>query len=148
MVIHFICRGNAFRSQIAEAYLRSLSIKNLEIISSGTVAAMYKAANEINYQETLALMRAHGIGKFAKSSYADQLTQSRLDGNDLVVCMNRIVYDECNLSYELPANTLVWPVTDLGEQGRVPASPQERKIYAEDVYRQITKLVDQLVATF
>jgi hypothetical protein len=49
MLIHFICRGNSFRSIIAEAYLNSLRIKGLRILSSGTAAASDKAKNLAYY---------------------------------------------------------------------------------------------------
>jgi len=33
--IHFVCRGNVYRSVLAEGYLKSKKIKNLEVTSSG-----------------------------------------------------------------------------------------------------------------
>ena len=45
MIVHFICRGNAFRSIIAEAYLNSLKFENLKATSSGTAAAVDRAGN-------------------------------------------------------------------------------------------------------
>ncbi len=49
MIIHFICRGNSFRSIIAEAYVNSLKFKNLKATSSGTTAAVDRAGNLAAY---------------------------------------------------------------------------------------------------
>ena len=66
MIIHFICRGNSFRSIIAEAYLNSLKINDLVVLSSGSTAAMAKARNLAYYQMTLELLGRHGLREYAK----------------------------------------------------------------------------------
>ena len=53
MIIHFICRGNSFRSIIAEAYLKSRRLDGLKVISSGTNAAADKAGNLASHGRTL-----------------------------------------------------------------------------------------------
>jgi protein-tyrosine-phosphatase len=145
MIIHFVCRGNAFRSVIAEAYLNSLRLKGVKVMSSGTIAATYKNDNEPKFRKTLGLLRQHGIDGFAKSHYADQLTQERLDKADVVVFMNKIALDEGRQLCDLPKHTLVWDVTDLGEKGRIATSEEERQTYAEDAYVEIVRNVDALV---
>ena len=65
MIIHFICRGNSFRSIIAEAYLNSLEIKDSRVLSSGTTAASGRARNLAYYRMTLFLLEKHGIREFA-----------------------------------------------------------------------------------
>jgi len=145
MTVHFICRGNALRSLIAEAYLRSLGISDLEVMSSGTVANEYKTANKVNFQRTRTLLRRHGIEQFAKDHYADQLQKSQPIIGDVVVCMNRRAYDECMQLGKLPKYTLVWDITDIGEPGRIPSSVAERWKYMEDVYQEIVQDVDRLV---
>src|SRR5215813_15362440 len=94
VIVHFICRGNSFRSVIAEAYLNSLKFKNLRAVSSGTTAALDRTRNLRSYNETLGLLAKNGIREFAKAGYGDQLTPSRLAGTDVVICMNQRVYDE------------------------------------------------------
>lgn len=146
MIIHFICRGNSFRSIIAEAYLNSLGIKDISALSSGTVAALDKEGNLAHYRSILELLDAHGIREFAKDDYGDQLTQSRLEKADITVCMNQRVYEECLEQVTFPASPRIWSVADIGEPGRVASSESERLRYREEAYQEIVSNVDRLVS--
>jgi protein-tyrosine-phosphatase len=146
MIIHFICRGNSFRSIIAEAYLNSRGIKDWHVISSGTTAALDKSGNFTYYRMTLELLEGHGIREFAKAGYGDQLTQSRLETADITVCMNRRVYDECQQCVTFPASPRIWSVADIGEPGRIAYSDSERRSYREEAYQEIAGNVDGLVS--
>jgi protein-tyrosine-phosphatase len=146
MITHFICRGNSFRSIIAEAYLNSLEIKDSRVLSSGTTAAPDKARNLANYRATLDLLEKHGIREFAKADYGDQLTQSRLDKAHITVCMNQRVYDECLRCVTFLASPRIWSVADIGEPGRISSGESEREIYREEAYQEIVKNVDLLIS--
>ena len=146
MIIHFICRGNSFRSIIAEAYLNSLKNKDLGALSSGTTAALHKDGNLVYYQRTLGLLERHGIREFAKVGYGDQLTQSRLEKADITVCMNQRVYDECLRFVTFPASPRIWSVADIGEPGRISNAESEKEIYREEAYQEIVKNVDRLIS--
>jgi protein-tyrosine-phosphatase len=146
MIIHFICRGNSFRSIIAEAYLNSLEIEDSSALSSGTVAAIGKVGNLAYYRMTLDLLEKHGIREFAKVGYGDQLTQSRLEKADISVCMNDRVYDECAGLVTFPARPHIWSVADIGEPGRISNVESERHLYREEAYQEIVKNVDRLIS--
>ena len=146
VIIHFICRGNSFRSIIAEAYLNSLEIKDSRVLSSGTTAASDKARNLPYYRITLDLLAKHGIREFAKDGYGDQLTQSRLEEADITVCMNQRVYDECLRCVTFPASPRIWSVADIGEPGRISNDVSERELYREEAYREIISNVELLVS--
>jgi protein-tyrosine-phosphatase len=146
MIIHFVCRGNVFRSIIAEAYLKSLALKELSVLSSGTVATLHKTQNLANHKLTLALLEEHGIRGFAKAGYGDQLTQPRLDKADITVCMNQRVYDDCLRRFAFSVSPCVWSVADIGEPGRIPEVESETQLYREEAYREIVGNVERLVS--
>jgi len=146
MIVHFICRGNAFRSIIAEAYLNSLKFENLKAMSSGTAAAVDRAGNRGAYTETLGLLAKNGIQGFAKTSYGDQLTPSRLTEADIVICMNQRVYDECRQLVDLPASTRIWSVTDIGEPGRIAHTAPRKTLRREEAYHEIVEGINKLIS--
>ena len=146
MIIHFICRGNTFRSIIAEAYMNSLALKDVSALSSGTAATFYKARNLANHRITLELLEEHGMRGFAKVGYGDQLTQSRLDKSDITVCMNQRVYGECLRCVTFSHSPRVWSVADIGEPGRISDVESERQLYREEAYQEIARNIERLVS--
>jgi protein-tyrosine-phosphatase len=146
VIVHFICRGNSFRSIIAEAYLNSLEITGLTALSSGSTAALANARNLVHYKMTLALLDKHGIREFAKANCGDQLTQSRLEEAGLAVCLNQRVYDECLQIVDFPASPRIWSVADVGEPGRIAHTEPDEQFYREEACLEIVENVDRLVS--
>ena len=146
VIIHFICRGNSFRSILAEAYLNSLKLEDLRVMSSGTTAAVDRPGNLTAYTETLRLLAKKGIRQFAKADYGDQLTRSRLAASDVVICMNRRVYDESQQIVTLPAATRIWSVADIGEPGRIAQTESGKNLRREEAYQEIVECISKLIS--
>lgn len=142
MNVHFICRGNVLRSLIAETYLRSLNLKDVKVISSGTSVNWDDPQEREYFANTLAVLDGHGIKSFAKTR-PEQLTQERVDNHDVVVLMNQRVVDEASTIVELPDDLLNWGVVDTGEGHRTDADGRE--MYEEEIYQEIVQKVNDLI---
>lgn len=142
MNVHFICRGNILRSLVTETYLKSLNLKNITITSSGTNVNWEDELEREYFSNTLALLDRHGIKKYAKE-LPEQLTQVRVNNQDITVCMNQRVIDEAEGIVVLPKNTLNWNIIDIGEGHRTDRASKEQ--YLEEIYQEITQKVDELV---
>lgn len=145
MTIHFICRGNAYRTIIAEAYLKSLRLKGVEVLSSGTVANMHRTENESVITNIVKRLYGHSIGIYAKTR-SEQLTQQRVDDGDNTICMNQIVVDECKNLVSLPRDVIVWDVADTGEGRRIVGPNEDDYQYFEEIYEEVTHNIDELIA--
>jgi protein-tyrosine-phosphatase len=143
MIIHFICRGNAFRSRMAEAYFNSLKIPSFKAISSGTVAQLHSKANKPNFITTQLLLEGHGLKEYTKSHW-DQLTSERLKEGDLTIFLNENVKDECQKLFGLPDNYIVWDIPDFNETIPTPSSSSAFNEFTESTYSQIASMVDDL----
>jgi protein-tyrosine-phosphatase len=142
MNVHFICRGNVFRSLVAETYLKSLNIKDIDVISSGTNVDWDNPQEREYFTNTASLLEKHDIKFFAKSK-PDQLTQERLNSNtDIVVFMNQRVISEAEAIITLPQNTLNWEIVDIGEGNRTDTN--RRELYEEEIYQEIRRKVNDL----
>jgi len=143
MKVHFICRGNVFRSLIAESYFNSLHLPDIKAISSGTMADARREFNLEYFERTKVLLAQHGVSPLSKDG-ATQLNQQRLDSHDITICMNDPVYEEARAIVDLPAHTRIWHVEDIGEGKRVDLS-QGRGPHEESGFQEIKSLVDNLV---
>jgi len=142
MNVHFICRGNVFRSLVAETYLKSLNIKDIDVISSGTNVDWDNPQEREYFANTASLLEKHDIKFFAKSK-PDQLTQERLNSNnDTVVFMNQRVISEAKAIITLPQSTLNWEIVDIGEGHRTDTN--RRELYEEEIYQEIIRKVNDM----
>jgi len=133
------------RSLIAETYLRSLEIPGVRVISSGTNVDWSDSEEREYFANTLAVLGRHRIADHAKQ-VPDQLTRQRIDeAHDVVVLMNQRVMDEALALVTLPKDVHNWNITDIGEGVRT--NPDNRELYEEQIYQELTAKVDKLVAT-
>jgi protein-tyrosine-phosphatase len=142
MKIHFICRGNVLRSLIAETYLKSLNLDNINVISSGTNVDWNDPKEREYFHNTLQVLKRHNIDSYAKAA-PHQLDQNRLDEyEDLVIVMNQKVLDEVNKLVVLRRKTYNWEITDIGEGNRI--NTEDREQYEEEIYQEIINKVNEL----
>jgi len=129
---------------MAEAYLKSLGLSNVSVMSSGSVADKYRDENEPRIPRVKAILDNHGIAGFAKTR-PDQLTQERLDKADTTICMNQIVADECSRTFTMPRNTQVWDVDDTNEGRNILQPGDDPYKYTEEIFGLIKWRIDELV---
>lgn len=146
MRIHFICRGNTFRSLLAAAYLSSLKLPDLYVSSSGTIAEKNRVNNQASLLRSNKLLKKHNLDRFGKEK-PTQLTEEQIAQADLVVVMNHVVADEIkNMSIVLKKK-VQWDVPDIDEVANPASTEEEKEAFWEETYDNLIKHVDQLVAT-
>lgn len=136
--IHFVCRGNVFRSRLAEAYARSILGDEYEISSSGIEAAQFPRIFISPW--TRMLSNEYGLTQYL-TDYRTQTNSGILQEQDIIIFMNEDVYKDAMAVYDFePLKTLVWKVKD-----RENWSP-DMKLHdmRQKTYRKVSKLVGEL----
>lgn len=112
--IHFVCRGNTYRSRLAAAYFASLVDHRFAISSSGirTMNAKIKTSEKYTKATAKAHKLSYGIDDL-KTHTTDQL----LADADVIVFMNKDVYDDALREYEFDSRkALVWHIPDITDE--------------------------------
>lgn len=111
MNILMVCMGNTYRSRLAEAYLKSLHLPGLSVASAGVRA--YKNFNGPISSYTAELLHEYNLTQYGKPHWT-QLTQDLLDQADIVVCLNRLVYEAgLHDGLKFPLRTFIWDIADV-----------------------------------
>lgn len=130
--LHFICRGNTFRSRLAEGYARSLKLPHYTITSSGIDTQANKNMALSPYARDNA--RHEGITGFMSKS-KHQTTQKLLDSQDVLIFLGKDVYDETAHEFRVDGRRAeVWDIDDLSSY--LAKHPRLRR--TEDNYQKIT----------
>jgi isopentenyl-diphosphate Delta-isomerase len=143
MVILFVCMGNTYRSRLAEAYLRWLAVPGVSVSSAGVRADMNLNGPITSYAREL--IDEYGLADYGKRSWT-ALEQGLLARADMVVCMNRQVYDTARAAgFEFPLRTFIWDIPDvslmlLNASGDLPKVPH----IARKTFGQIIERVNEL----
>lgn len=108
--IHFVCRGNVYRSRVAEAYAKSLKKDAWEISSSGIAANKY--ANRSLHSWARAIGRKHGFDAYFNPR-TTQTTAEMLHEQDVIVFMRSDVFNDARNMFDFNAGKcLVWDIKD------------------------------------
>lgn len=126
--IHFVCRGNTYRSRLAAAYMASLLDDRFVVTSSGI--GTYMAPTRTSEAYTRATAKAHHLSHGITTTKT-QTTDALLATADVVVFMNKDVYDEALKDYDFDVRkVLVWHVKDMDPtaKARILADGSEKAL--------------------
>jgi len=146
--IHFVCRGNTFRSRLAAAYLDTLLDGRFMTTSSGIGAGVSIADVETIQPYTRAVAKAHKL-THEMSKRKTQTTNELLDEADVIVFLNKDIYNDALNEYVFDSRkVLVWNVRDVDVSSRYRklVRPDEQILVeiASDIFRKIRHLCDKL----
>ena len=146
MIIHFVCRGNTYRSRLAETYLNSKQIPNIKAISSG-IEAENNISGPITWYAQRIIQKEHLV-PFEKPNW-QKTTKELLDLGDLTVFMKKDIYDFCVNNFGFNnKNFAVWEIPDANEtEVDWKTASEETKIkITENTFEEIKRRVDKLLA--
>jgi protein-tyrosine-phosphatase/8-oxo-dGTP pyrophosphatase MutT (NUDIX family) len=109
--IHFVCRGNTYRSRLAAAYMATLLGDRYVVSSSGVGTQRTKIRTSEGYTKAIAKRHhlTHGI-----TTAKTQTTDALLAAADVIVFMNKDVYNEALRKFQFDTRkALVWHIPDI-----------------------------------
>jgi len=145
MIIHFICRGNTYRSRLAETYLNSKQLPNFKAISSG-IEADFNISGPVGWY-TQRIIQKQKIVPFEKPVW-DKTTKENLEKGDFTVFMQKDIFDFCvsNLGFN-STKYEIWDIVDTGDTNPAwkNASEEEKFKITEITFEEIKKKVEELI---
>jgi protein-tyrosine-phosphatase len=128
--IHFVCRGNVYRSRLAEAYAVSLLAKNGSMVVSSSGIEADKALSGDVDPETVRLLKLDALSHHLSPTW-HHTTQEDIDKNDIIVFMSKSLFAQANKQFKIPAEKArIWGVPDI-----------------DGIYPIIKKSVEELIKT-
>ena len=111
--VHFVCRGNVYRSRLAEAYAASLLDKeDSAVVSSSGVEASLALNGDVD-PEAVRLLELDELSHHLVPTW-HQTTQEDIDKNDIVVFMSKSIYNQAKDQFTIPAEKArIWDVPDI-----------------------------------
>lgn len=118
--IHFVCRGNTYRSRVAEAYFSTLQGSRADVSSSGIESWRYYHDGPKVFIEPYARIVADqlGAGEHLSQEWT-QTTDQLLGEADIIIFMNQDVYRDAQKMFHFnPHKAAVWRVHDVSGADR------------------------------
>lgn len=144
MNIHFVCRGNVFRSRMAEAYARSKIGKHIKVSSSGIEAQIYPEDYLSSYAQ-IPLEEA-GLTKYASSKRV-QTSQLLLNKANVIIFVDPSVEKDTRAKFKVPLKAYVrtWNIDDIDGHDLGQPTNDEKIALGKETYSKIRKGVDKLL---
>ena len=141
MKIHFVCTANTFRSRLAEAFIKSKGIQDLEITSSGIEADRNVDGPVTWYGQKI--LRETNLIPYEKPFW-DQTTGELLNSSDLIIFMQEWHHDQAGKRFGYDKeNYEVWNVDDIISHD---LSAEEKIKMSEEIYTKIKTQVNDLIS--
>ena len=146
--VHFVCRGNTFRSRLAAAYFDTLVGDTFYVTSSGIGAQASTSGIQTAEPYTKATARVHNL-RHGITKHKTQTTEKLLADADVIIFMNKDVYEDAVKEYAFDIRkSLVWHVSDMGlaRKREILAKHDEEALVeaVAETYRKIRRLCDDL----
>jgi len=110
--VHFVCRGNVYRSRLAEAYAASLLDKKTIVVSSSGIEANLALNGDVD-PETVRLLEDENLSHHLAPTW-HHTTQDDIDNNDIIVFMSKSLYRQANDQLKIPAKKVhIWDIPDI-----------------------------------
>lgn len=145
MKVHFVCSGNYYRSRLAEAYLRSKQLPEVEVSSSGTISDFAYDLNGPISWYALRIMQKNGLIPFMKA-LPTETNAEMLHEQGLVIFMNDSHYEYAKSSLGFDGNYEIWNISDLDDfKGEKFWEDSKRMQATEKTFGEIKQKVDKLI---
>ena len=148
MLIHFVCKGNTYRSRLASTYLNSKQIPGIRAVSSG-IKANQNISGIVTW-EAQRIIQNNKLVDF-ESHIWKETSKELLDEADLVVFMQQIHYEFCKNKLGFTKNNFkIFDVKDFQDYGFGDdyvslENDIERIKISEKTFEEIKEKVDNLV---
>ena len=146
--VHFVCTGNYYRSRLAEAYLLSKKLPNVEVSSSGVQAKEYYKENGPISWYAARLIKKYNLIPHTKRD-STQTSLRELNGADVVIFMTDKHYQYARSKYKFKKNSFeIWNIGDIADADfyNTDRDTDHMRIqHSEKTFVQIKEKVDSLV---
>lgn len=134
--LHFVCRGNTFRSRLAEEYWKSHnSTDNITSVMSSGIEADQRLNGGISYLAKQ-LLAKHNLTNHKKSW--TQTTQRNIDSSTIVIFMSKTILADADKPFDLSSTKyLVWDIPDVKKNSKEAGTEE-----AENIYQKIVASVE------
>lgn len=146
--IYFVCRGNTYRSRLAAAYMAGVLDDRFVVSSSGI--ATHHARTQTSELYTKLVAEANGLD-YQIHSHKTQTTSELLTAADVIIFMNKDVYDEAVQTYRFDTRKAqVWQVADVDPELKAHLLASHRQQDLADIaahtFKKIRRLCNELQA--